>query len=117
MSVNLAGLARPDNLGSAEIYRTQAICKRPQFVDTTSMRGKHISHERLERFILGNMASPESQEIVDIEQHLLVCSRCIAEARRAEQFVQLIRLAFSELEEVNALSVGVEGSSRILALQ
>ena len=52
---------------------------------------EHISGDDLERFHLGKIT--DDAELASIEEHLLWCSRCLAAAIEAAQYVDAMRVA------------------------
>jgi hypothetical protein len=68
----------------------------PAFFDITFVkRAWHPSYQRLEEFVLGRLGSPEDPVVVRLEEHLLICSRCVNAVDRTVEYVQMMVDALS----------------------
>jgi anti-sigma factor ChrR (cupin superfamily) len=55
-------------------------------------RTPHPSYDKLELFVLGRLGS---SSVVQVEEHLLVCSACVEKARHASALAWMIKQALS----------------------
>jgi len=51
----------------------------------------HFSQEVLERYSLGMLSD---QGCADVEEHLLICSRCQTQLEEADRYIGLVRSAY-----------------------
>ncbi|MCU1328346.1 MAG: hypothetical protein JWN34_3716 [Bryobacterales bacterium] len=57
---------------------------------------RHPVGWKLELYVLGRLGPPESPAVVKVEEHLLVCHRCIDQADKLLEFSQAMKATLIE---------------------
>lgn len=69
------------------------ICPDLLSIDILMNQPWHPRCDKLEEFVLGRLGVPDSPEVIQLEEHLLVCSTCVNTAESALEFARMIREA------------------------
>jgi hypothetical protein len=63
---------------------------------------RHPSYQKIEQLVLDRLGSSDDPVVVRMEEHLLVCPRCVNRAEHALELAQLIREALSPEQAASA---------------
>jgi hypothetical protein len=59
------------------------------------IRHLHPTQQELEQFVLGRLGTSDAPGVVQVEEHLLICSHCVNAAEHALEFAHAIQRALS----------------------
>ena len=76
--------------------RFKAKCLGASFDIGCMKRTRHPSYQKLEQFVLGRLGSSDDPVVVRLEEHLLVCPKCVNAAERTVEFTEIMLLALSQ---------------------
>ena len=65
------------------------------------MLAAHLSEEEIEQLICGRLGLPESEAVLQAEEHLVGCAECVELLAQSAQVIQALRAACAQSVNLN----------------